>query len=122
MRYINYKKKPDILYSDERTVDGKGNPFNDVYRKPGWSPFMHLCMNYTTHLSTYKKTFFDKIGGFRKGFEGSQDHDLMLRAVEASDKEVIHIPICLYQWRAHEESTAGNIDSSLMQQLLVKRL
>ena len=52
VRYINYKQKPDILYSDERTVDGD-EIFNDVYRKPGWSPFMHLCMNYTTHLSAH---------------------------------------------------------------------
>ena len=111
VRYINFKEKPDILYSDERTIDEHGNKLNDSYRKPDWSPFMHLCMNYTTHFSVYKRELIVNIGGFRKGFEGSQDHDLMLRAVEASSKPVVHIPFCLYQWRAHPLSTAASMSS-----------
>ena len=111
VRYINVKQKPDILYSDERTVDESGEMRHDAFRKPDFSPFMHLCMNYTTHLSVYRTELLRQIGGFRKGFEGSQDHDLMLRAVEGSRKPVVHIPFCLYQWRAHPESTAASISS-----------
>lgn len=111
VRQINYHAQPDILYSDERTIDEAGNKRHDPYRKPSWSPFMHLCMNYTTHLSVYNTGLIRKIGGFRKGFEGSQDHDLMLRAVEGSDKPVVHVPFCLYQWRAHPLSTAASVSS-----------
>lgn len=111
VRYINLKNEPDILYSDERTIDEHGNKLNDSYRKPDWSPFMHLSMNYTTHFSVYRRELLRKIGGFRKGFEGSQDHDLMLRAVENSEKPVVHIPFCLYQWRAHPLSTAASMDT-----------
>ena len=111
VRYINFKGLPDILYSDERTIDEYGNKLNQAYRKPSWSPFMHLCMNYTTHFSVYRRSLIEKIGGFRAGFEGSQDHDLMLRAVESSEKPVVHVPFCLYQWRAHALSTAASMDS-----------
>ena len=111
VRYINVHGQPDILYSDERTVDGDGFAFNDPFHKPAWSPFTHLAMNYTTHLSVYRLSLVREIGGFRKGFEGSQDHDLMLRMTEATKKAVVHVPLCLYQWRAHEESTASGVDA-----------
>ncbi|RYZ82018.1 MAG: glycosyltransferase, partial [Proteobacteria bacterium] len=111
VRYINLHNSPDILYSDERHIDDIGNPFHEPFRKPAWSPFFHLCVNYTTHLSVYSKPLISQIGGFRKGFEGSQDHDLMLRAVENTKKPVVHIPFCLYQWRAHSGSTAASVDS-----------
>ena len=111
VRYINVNHQPDILYSDERTVDGDGFAFNDPFHKPAWSPFTHLAMNYTTHLSVYRLSLVREIGGFRKGFEGSQDHDLMLRLTEATKRPVVHVPLCLYQWRAHEESTASGVDA-----------
>ncbi|NRA65809.1 MAG: glycosyltransferase family 2 protein [Pseudobacteriovorax sp.] len=104
-RYINMNDKPDILYSDESHISENG-AIENTYHKPGWSPFMHLSVHYTTHLSVFRLDLVNSIGGFRKGFEGSQDHDLMLRAVEKTSKPVVHIPLCLYQWRAHAGSTA----------------
>jgi len=111
VRFINLHNQPDILYSDERTIADDGHSFNTPFHKPGWSPLMHLAMNYTTHLTLYRLELVRQVGGFRKGFEGSQDHDLMLRMTEASKKPVVHVPICLYQWRAHEASTASGVDA-----------
>ena len=51
------------------------------------------------------------VGGFRKGTEGAQDHDLMLRACEAARTPVHHVAMNLYQWRAHDRSTAGAADA-----------
>ena len=102
---------PDILYSDERVIGEHGQHLNDPFLKPDWSPLMHLSVNYTTHLSVYRTDLLRRIGGFRQGFEGSQDHDLMLRAVEAADTGVGHIPAVLYQWRAHQESTAQSLEA-----------
>ncbi len=104
-------QRPQILYSDERVIGEHGEPLNDPFHKPDWSPMMHLSVNYTTHLSVYETALLREIGGFRKGFEGSQDHDLMLRATEAADAPVEHIPMVLYQWRAHELSTAQSLDA-----------
>jgi GT2 family glycosyltransferase len=111
IRYINLHDSPDVLYSDERHIDDAGHPRNETFRKPGWSPFFHLSVNYTTHLTVYKKSIVDAVGGFRAGFEGSQDHDLMLRVAEITKKPIVHIPFCLYQWRAHLGSTAASLDS-----------
>jgi GT2 family glycosyltransferase len=55
----------------------------------------------------YKKSIIDQIGGFREGYEGSQDHDLALRFIEKiAPSQVQHIPRVLYHWRAHAQSTA----------------
>jgi glycosyltransferase involved in cell wall biosynthesis len=107
VRHYNWRGETDIFYTDEQIIDESGNPIHQPFFKPGWSPQFHLRVNYTTHLSVYKRSLLQQIGGFRVGFEGSQDHDLMLRAVEASGLPVIHIPMVLYQWRAHSTSTAG---------------
>ncbi len=107
VRHINLYDQPDILYSDERVIDHNGNIFHDAFFKPDWSPFRFLSVNYTMHLSVYRLELLKKIGGFRVGYEGAQDYDIMLRMVEASAKPVMHVPLCLYQWRAHDASVAS---------------
>src|SRR3546814_17195826 len=47
------------------------------------------------------------VGGCRRGFEGSQDHDLVLRCTEKLEPaQIVHIPRVLYHWRAIPGSTA----------------
>ncbi len=111
VRYINLHDRPEILYSDERVIEPDGKATHLVYCKPDWSPFLHLACNYTTHLTLYRTALVRRIGGFRVGFEGAQDHDLMLRAVEATEEPIVHVPFCLYQWRALETSTAKSAES-----------
>lgn len=110
VRFINLENQPEILYSDERLISATGELISDPFYKPDWCPYFHLSVNYTTHLSVYKRDLLRQVGGFRTGYEGSQDHDLMLRAVEATSKPVVHVPFVLYQWRAIPGSTASNID------------
>jgi hypothetical protein len=65
-----------------------------------------------SHLGVYKKKILQDIGGFRVGFEGSQDHDLALRYIQQIDQKTIHhIPRVLYHWRVHTESTARQTDA-----------
>ena len=72
-----------------------------------------LCsMNYICHLFVVKKTIIDKIGMLRSEFDGAQDHDFILRCVEAA-QSVYHIPKVLYHWRCHINSTAANPESKL---------
>ena len=102
-----YGRGPEILYSDEEQIDELGSPIpGEAFFKPDWSPELHRRVNYTTHLSVYSRPLLNRIGGFREGYEGSQDYDLMLRAVRAAETPVQHIPELLYQWRAHSSSTA----------------
>ncbi len=108
VKYINEQPdKNDIIYSDEDKVDG--NTFLIPHFKPDWAPDNLLSRNYFGHVVVMKKSIVDQIKGFRLGFEGSQDYDLILRATELSTK-IGHIPKVLYHWRIHEKSAAQGED------------
>lgn len=89
----------DIVYSDEDKLDADGRRC-EPYFKPDWDPDLFLGQNYLNHLTVYRRELLDKVGGFRGGFDGSQDYDLALRATECCAPERIrHIPHVLYHWR-----------------------
>ena len=89
---------PDVLYTDEDKLTTHGAIHVDAHRKPDFCPDNLRSGNYICHLSVIRRTLLDAIGGLRPAFDGSQDHDLMLRACERADG-VIHIPRVLYHWR-----------------------
>ncbi|HTW83805.1 MAG TPA: glycosyltransferase family 2 protein [Candidatus Sulfotelmatobacter sp.] len=96
----------DVIYSDEDKIDDAGRR-SDPYFKPDWSPDSLLSRNYVSHLGIYRRSIVEQIGGFRTGFEGSQDYDLLLRATELA-RRVEHIPRLLYHWRVHSGSVASS--------------
>jgi GT2 family glycosyltransferase len=105
--------EPDVrmLYSDEDKIDAAGRRFQP-YFKPDWNPDLLLGQNYLCHFSVLQTELARAAGGFRKGFEGSQDHDLLLRCSERLRPEQIrHVPRVLYHWRAIEGSTALHRDA-----------
>ncbi|HEY0518166.1 MAG TPA: hypothetical protein VGC84_01640, partial [Ilumatobacteraceae bacterium] len=72
------------------------------FPKPDWSPERFRASMYTCHLSALRRDVIDEVGGFRNGFDGSQDHDLILRATEriaANGRTIVHLPAILYHWR-----------------------
>ena len=89
----------DIIYTDEIF---KGKTLTYHY-KPNFSPHYLLSTNYICHLVAVRKSLYDSIGGIRNNFDGSQDHDLILRLTHAS-KKIFHIPKALYYWRIHSDS------------------
>ncbi|MDX8389745.1 MAG: glycosyltransferase [Mariprofundaceae bacterium] len=104
--YLNNKRDIDIIYSDEDKVDVKGRRF-DPHFKPDWNFDLFLSQNYISHLGVYRTALIRNVGGFREGFEGSQDYDLCLRCVKQTEAEkIVHIPFVLYHWRASPGSTA----------------
>ena len=103
---INHHPAADIIYSDEDKIDESNRRF-DPYFKPGWSPDLLYSVNFVAHLIVYRTALIRGIGGFRVGYEGSQDYDLALRAVEKTTPERIRrIPKVLYHWRAIRGSVA----------------
>lgn len=95
-----------LLYSDEDKIDEFGQRF-DPHFKPAWNPELLLGQNYISHLGVYQTRHLRKVGGFRVGYEGSQDHDLVLRFTKGLDgRKIVHIPEVLYHWRSVEGSTA----------------
>jgi O-antigen biosynthesis protein len=106
-REIALHPEADLLFSDEDKIDSKGRRF-DPYFKSAWNPALMLSQNAFSHLGIYRRSIVEKVGRFRTGYEGSQDHDLVLRcaAVTTADK-IRHIPRVLYHWRALSSSTAS---------------
>ncbi|MEM1145502.1 MAG: glycosyltransferase [Pseudomonadota bacterium] len=100
---------PDILYSDESTltVDGR---FLHVHFKPDYTREMILSQNYICHFGVYRREIALEAGGFRPNFEGSQDHDFLLRCLQQATS-IFHVTRMLYYWRAVPGSTAARFEN-----------
>lgn len=103
---INRHPEAALIYSDEDKMDRKGN-FIDPYFKCDWNYSLFLSQNMISHLGVYRTAIVRKTGGFRTGFEGSQDYDMALRFIEQiRSDQIVHIPKVLYHWRIHKDSTS----------------
>ncbi|MCZ6620137.1 MAG: glycosyltransferase family 2 protein, partial [Gammaproteobacteria bacterium] len=103
-------KNPDVklIYSDEDKIDRVGRR-REPHFKSDWNPDLLLSHNYIGHLCVFEHDRVKECGAFREGFEGSQDHDLLLRFTHDLDcNAILHIPQVLYHWRAVAGSTALN--------------
>jgi GT2 family glycosyltransferase len=98
----------DFLYSDEDKIL-QGGTRGHVAFKGEFDPDHLLSTNYVCHLSVIRRSLMTRVGGFRRGFEGSQDHDLILRATEATER-IRHLPAVLYSWRQVPGSAAVSVD------------
>lgn len=96
----------DMLFSDEDKIDASG--FRSApYFKSDWDPDLILSQNAFCHLGVFRRSLLEQVGGFRVGYEGSQDHDLVLRVSElTTPRQIRHIPRILYHWRMIQGSTA----------------
>lgn len=104
-KFLNAEPAADLIYSDEDKLDLSGSRC-DPYFKPDWSPDHFLTCMYTCHLMVVRRSLLEEIGGFRRGYEGAQDYDLVLRLMERT-RRIHHIPKILYHWRKLPESTAS---------------
>ena len=102
--YLVDHPETDFLYSDDDKIDTQGHRFAPQF-KPDWSPELLLTYMYLSHICVVRRGIFEQVGGLRVGFEGSQDYDFALRATEVS-RQVAHLPLILYHWRAVQGSTA----------------
>lgn len=108
---INANPDADLFYSDEDKLAPSGRRQNP-YFKSDWNPELFLGHNMFSHLGVYRRSLVETIGGFREGYEGSQDYDICLRALtECGHDKVVHIPYILYHWRVIPESTAASMGS-----------
>lgn len=96
----------DVVYSDEDKIDEDGRRY-DPYFKPDFLPDLLTGQNCLSHLSVFRATLVRDVGGFRVGYEGSQDWDLALRIFDVSaPNRIRHLSKVLYHWRAISGSTA----------------
>ncbi len=96
-----------LIYSDEDKIDLAGARSNP-YFKGSWDPEFFLAQNYFNHLGVFETELLRGVGGFREGYDGAQDHDLVLRCSERIDAaQIRHIPRVLYHWRSAPGSVAA---------------
>jgi glycosyltransferase involved in cell wall biosynthesis len=105
---LQHQPALDILYTDEDKIDDQGR-HADPHFKPQWCPDHLLSRNYFGHLVVIRRSLLNEVGGFRVGFEGSQDYDLLLRCTERTDR-IARIARVLYHWRIHAASAAHSED------------
>ncbi|NQW94749.1 MAG: glycosyltransferase family 2 protein [Polaromonas sp.] len=105
---IQRRPSAQLLYSDEDKLSINGERCSPFF-KPDFSPDLLYSQNYFSHLGVYRHELIRAVGGFRTGFEGSQDYDLVLRCLERVEdvQDVLHVPMVLYHWRMAEGSTAS---------------
>ena len=98
---VKLNEHPDaaVIYSDEDRIDENGTR-SDPHFKPEWNLELFHSYNIINHLGIYRASLVKTVGGFREGFEGSQDYDLALRIIDQITPDSIrHIPHVLYHWR-----------------------
>jgi GT2 family glycosyltransferase len=106
VKLLQERPDADMIYSDQDKLDQEGRRMWPNF-KPEWSPEFMLSVMYTGHLGVYRRDLLHEIGGFRVGFDGSQDYDLVLRISEKTDR-IYHIPKILYHWRMAPNSAAAS--------------
>lgn len=102
------EKGADFIYTDEVSVDNRVNKPRVIHFKPDFAPYNLMANNYICHFCLFKAELFHKVGGISTGFDGSQDHHLVLHLTDIAEY-IVHIPKVLYYWRIHKNSVGGGI-------------
>ena len=106
----------DFLYTDEVKFTDDFTKIRDITAfnfKPRYGKDELRAHNYICHFTVFSRALLEKEGRlYRKGFDGSQDHDMVLRLTEIAEC-IAHIPKVLYYWRVHEESVSLTVNNKL---------
>ncbi|MBR6478089.1 MAG: glycosyltransferase, partial [Lachnospiraceae bacterium] len=101
----------DYLYCDEITFhNGDVNKMLTLHFKPDYAPDNLRANNYICHFSVFSRELLDGTELFRTQFDGSQDHDMILRLTDNA-KKIVHVPRVMYYWRSHAGSVASGIEA-----------
>lgn len=105
------EKNADYVYCDEATFkNGDINHMITMHFKPDYAIDNLRANNYICHFSVFSRALLDGTELFRTKFDGSQDHDMILRLTDNA-KHIVHVPKLLYYWRSHAGSVAANINA-----------
>ncbi len=113
---VNALQTPNIelVYSDEDKIVDRTGYLKDPHFKPDFNIDLIRSQNYICHFLVMKSSLVHELKGFDKRYDGAQDFDFVLRAIEKINaSQIIHIPKVLYHWRMHAESTSSNPESKL---------
>ena len=112
--WIGGHPEAELIYTDEDKLDAKGQRCAPHF-KPDFNLDLLRGVNYFCHCVAIRADLFERLGGSRSVCDGAQDWDLILRAVSTlgikgpEDRRIGHLPIPLYSWRNHRDSTASGV-------------
>lgn len=110
VKVIN-EQNADYIYCDETTFkSGDINKMLTMHFKPDYAIDNLRANNYICHFSVFARELLDGTELFRPQFDGSQDHDMILRLTDRA-RCVVHVPKLLYYWRCHPGSVASGVDA-----------
>ncbi|HUM83174.1 MAG TPA: glycosyltransferase family 2 protein [Lachnospiraceae bacterium] len=112
VKALNKNPEGDVVYTDEDKTMLTGGVYYSPNFKPDYNPDLLTSNNYITHIFCVRKSIVDEVGGEDSDYDGAQDYDFILRCCEKA-RAVLHVPMILYHWRAHQSSTAGNPESKM---------
>lgn len=101
----------DYIYCDESTFHGDSiDNMITLHFKPDFAIDNLRANNYICHFSVFDRKLLEGMELFRSRFDGSQDHDMILRLTDRA-KKVVHVPKLMYYWRSHKGSVASDINA-----------
>lgn len=105
---VSSRPELELIFTDEDKIDQDGHR-SSPFRKTGYNQELMHAQNCVSHLAAYRRETVVQLGGFREGYEGSQDWDMALRFVgRVGLDRVAHIPKILYHWRTTRTSTSSS--------------
>lgn len=105
------QKDADYIYCDEATFkNGNIDNMITLHFKSDYAIDTLRANNYICHFSAFSRALLEGTELFRPQFDGSQDHDMILRLTTAA-KNVVHVQKLLYYWRSHKGSVASDISA-----------
>lgn len=101
----------DYIYCDEATFkDGDIDRMITMHFKPDYAIDNLRANNYICHFSMFDKKLLEGTELYRTKFDGSQDHDMILRLTDKA-RNVVHVPKLLYYWRQHAGSVSSGVEA-----------
>lgn len=105
------EKGADYIYCDETTFEGDSiDHMITLHFKPDFAIDNLRANNYICHFSVFSRSLLEETELFRSAYDGSQDHDMILRLTKAANC-IVHVPMILYYWRSHAGSVASDISA-----------
>ncbi len=109
VRTVNNGHDEDVFFSDEVLIDADAS-IKDYIQKCPISMDLLLSCNAVSHFCIMKREALLKIGKLKPEYDGAQDYDLMIRAMEHGLR-FFHMPYYLYAWRVHRAAVSGDIQA-----------
>ncbi len=110
-RQLNASKEINLIFSHEALLEEGATRIRRYLRKPDFDLFTLLRHNYVGHLTAIRTDLLlavRKSGKvFRTGYDGVEDHDLMIRLAVSGKVQATSLPFYLYYSRNRSKPSAS---------------